>query len=159
MLSKDPGSLGYGLYSFEKDAYLAKLFASKFTSHPAVITFNIDCPDNTILKLFPGTKDTKIFEIWLSNVIETPAIRSILTHYTNSSYQKSLDGALIEAFITDMAPKMTNSINCITSATHTYIGKLSKIPMSFPNSIEYCIRSTRIIQNSTITKIEGSDFL
>ncbi|MCI1894831.1 MAG: hypothetical protein LKJ01_08680 [Lactobacillus sp.] len=142
------GSLGYGFYSFLEDADMARYFAQKFAHDGGVLVLEIRVrlDSNTTLRFDSSVEDIKRFHAFLNDPKRSRDVRHLINTYSNSSFQKSLDGALIELYCALMKEGDIADINAICSPTTSNVGNV--IPdAQVPNGIEVLIKDRKVIMD------------
>lgn len=143
---KKPGTLGFGLYAFENDESLAESFGERMMSDYRVISFKISCPDDVFFD-FNDSDDIEVFHAFLKGKEVKHVLKVFKKNFNNHGPQKELQGALVEFFISQMvSKKLYSSIKCVRITTATAEGELVDVM----NGIEVCIRSTSIIDDTSI---------
>lgn len=140
------GSLGYGFYTFLEDPDMARHFAEGFAHDDGVLVFRIrvDLNSDTTLRFDTSTEDIKRFRAFLNDPVRSKDVKYLVKKYSNSGFQKSLDGALLELYCALMKEGNIASINAICSPTTSGVGNV--LPdAQLPNGIEVLIKDHEVI--------------
>jgi len=151
---RKPGSLGYGLYSFVGDSRLALKFAQNFGSDvKGVVHFKVSFSEDYLLDL-NDPEDVMYFNEWVNDDRRSKTLKRLRDKYSNRGNQKSLDCAIIEAYIWDMKKKrLLDKVDAISMTTHTHI-KGEILDMSaIPNGTEFCVRNLDVVNEGSIEAV------
>lgn len=133
-VSKSPGNLGYGFYTFVDDAELATVFGNKFSGKTAVLRLIIQVPEENVMFLDKGKEERIKLRKWLSHPQTQKAISTLRkfhgNKFRNTNVQKSLDGAVLALFCYFLEQSGNARVDTVQSVTHTAIDDL-------PNSSSY----------------------
>lgn len=154
-VSKNPGSLGYGLYGFlEEKGELALAFSQKFNKDDAeVVRFTIRYSEDYCVNFLNST-DAYFFNEWVNDDKRKKSLLRLREKYRNSGSQKSLDGAIIEYYLYDMKKRhLLNKVQVVTMLTHTVVGNEVLAHSAIPNGVEFCVKSLDLVDNNSIKKI------
>lgn len=150
-----PGSLGYGLYGFEKDEQLARdlIGRTAVKTKQAVLSFRINLDAARLLDFSKSVYDMQAFRAWKANPILQVIIDHLGKKYRNGVKRHALDGAILEYYIydlnrTDLGP-IVDAV-CSTTHTPTVIELANHELNSLPNGIEYVVRDNRLIIRESI---------
>lgn len=151
---KEPGSLGYGFYTFLDNPQLAYEFADKFLSaekgnHTVVFKLDADVSSENLLVLDGVSEDSKRLNQWLHR----PKVKKIVGHlaekYSNHGPQKSLDGAMIELYCLTLKESNLAKIKAVQAPTHTYIKDDILEESNILNGIEVLIKDPSVVKTGT----------
>lgn len=146
---KEPGSLGYGLYTFLDNRDLAFKFANKFTDSPAVVyEIKVNIDEDSLLDL-TCEKDQHFFREFIEEAHNCNQAKQI--HKKISSKTEKVDvfaGIATELFINYARTKGT-IYKGVKKATETFVEPLEppRFRLGIPNGIEFAIRDKKIIKH------------
>lgn len=157
---KSPGTLGFGLYFFDKKDDAEK-YCKRHSSCECIISCKIDFL-NKKYNFINFNDDTwsDFFWKWIGvKRSENKFIFQILSKfYKDDDFQKSLTGALIDLFIIDFETVNKTIIHGVMMKTKNKL--LSKdldkylLNSPIPNSFEICIKENSVIRNETINRVK-----
>lgn len=159
-IKKQPGSLGYGFYTFFDNPKVAYDFAHKFISYidckDRVFVFElyIEILDENLLVLDGESEDSKNFNMWLQTNKVQKMIKAYKKKYVNAknNKQKSLDGILIEMYCLVLKKNNIN-VFAIKAPTRTNID--NEVPYSgVLNGVEILIKDPQIIIDKTFKEYD-----
>lgn len=161
---KEPGSLGYGFYTFLDDPKIAYKFANKFLSdekynHTVVFELEADVLSDNLLVLDGISEDSKRLNQWLHGSKVKKIVDYLAKKYSNQGPQKSLDGAMIELYCLTLKEKHLAKIKAVQAPTHTYIKDDVLHESSILNGVEVLIKDPSIVKTGSfnIYKCPESD--
>ncbi len=153
---KIPGNLGYGFYTFLHDGEMAEAFASKFGDKPIVFELSVVLPPEHTLSFDISEEDRQDYQKWLQLPNVRREVERQKRKYRNASRQKSLDGALVEAFCQMLKDTRSADVYAVRSTTTTAVG--IDIPGSaIPNGVEVLIKDASIIIDEHFRVYHSSD--
>ena len=142
--SKNPGSLGYGVYFFSKFE-MAKEFISKFPGDDTILQADLDL-ENCIDLDDEDFQDS--YHIYRKKVEQTAQVHFKNFSVRSNAKQNVYDGIVIELYIRELKKKQVE-VSSVKKRTYTP-SKDEKIEFysNVPNGTEYCIRLSEIITNT-----------
>ncbi|MCP9305697.1 hypothetical protein [Lacticaseibacillus paracasei] len=140
----NPGSLGFGFYTFLEDPNAARRFAEKFSKETIVFEIDANFNEDTTLRLDCDPEDISRFTKFLNDQSFAKDIKYLEKKYKNGPFQKSLDGALVELYCILSKEGRIANFQVVCSSTTSNIG-LSVLNSSIPNGIEACIKDKAVI--------------
>lgn len=149
--SKKPGTLGFGLYAFER-CYLARGFVKSLkNSRVGIISFNISVDEDKTLDL-TSSDDLDLIN-YIFKRMPNNTKENIIRRFNNYKFQKSLEGAIIEQIIKILQFTKKQAIYLVKSASIN--NGVSNVYT--PNGIEYCIKDNSIIDDKSIKLVYDSN--
>jgi hypothetical protein len=147
------GSLGYGFYTFLEDPDLARVFAEKFADpgHVLVLELLIKLDTDTTLRFDSSFEDMKRFREFLNDPQYCKDIGYLREKYSNTKFQKSLDGALLELYCALLEEGKIANIQAICMPTVSGVGVKDA---TVPNGIEVLIKDLDVIVSDNFTVVQ-----
>lgn len=143
--TKNPGTLGYGLYGFDSET-LAEQFGEEKIPNFKIHDFEIDVLEQEVLD-FLNKEDRERYHSYKLFISKQPIYSGIERVYKNSDKQSSLEGALLEMYLRDIILKRYKvKTKCVRGMTSTQV-KGSKGSF-LANGCEYCIKCRSIIREA-----------
>ncbi|MDE6946933.1 MAG: hypothetical protein K2P14_07115 [Anaeroplasmataceae bacterium] len=144
---KIPGSLGYGVYTFQDSYSMAKSFSKKFSKDVCVLKIEIsDEANNNILDL---TKDRvkeefSHFARIAESVKNADQLYSVFKKY-GSAKMDLYAGIMTELYILFLTTKKKRKIRCVRKRTETLLPPLCRVHqrLCIDNGTEFTIRYPR----------------
>ena len=142
--SKNPGSLGYGVYFFSRFE-MAKEFISKFSGDDIILQADLDLENCIDLD---DEDFQNIYHIYRKKVERTAQVHFKNFNVRSNAKQNVYDGIVIELYIRELKKKQVE-VSSVKKRTYTP-SKDEKIEFysNVPNGTEYCIRLSEIITNT-----------
>lgn len=141
---KLPGSLGYGLYTFNSDPELAEEFSKRFNDDVKVVKIKLDVDEEEIFDLDLLEQMKKLRKYYRDSAKRVE--RNINGKKINDKKQNIFDGILLENLFCQI--RTLKEVKAVKMATHTFLDTdgSSAYTSRVHNGQEICIRDYTIIK-------------
>ena len=144
--TKKPGSLGYGLYTFQDDLQLAKKFADKsFNGKGTVLKIDVNVQRDEMLDLTKSEEINKFRHI-LESGKNTENAKRIFDKLKSRDLKQDVYAGVATELVIGFAKSKGEIINFVRKRTETHFDKY-KYRLGIPNGIEVTIRKKSSIVN------------